>query len=128
MPNLLHFMIPADDVGRAQKFYSDLLDWTIEPVVPIPDPGGMAKMQYHAITTGPSAPGTLNSGGLYKRHLNESILDFIQVDDIDAVLSKVEKLGGEIMMPKTAIPGVGYTAMILDSEGNLFGILTPERK
>jgi len=82
-------------------------------------------MQYHAITTGPAAPGTLNSGGLYKRHLDEPILDFIQVEEIDAAVSKVEKLGGKIAQPITAIPGVGLTAMILDTEGNLIGLWTP---
>ncbi len=128
MPNLSHFMIPADDVDRARRFYSALLGWTIEPVVPTPDPGGMAAMQYHAITTGPAAAGTLNTGGMYKRHLQEPILDFVQVEDIDAVVLKVEKLGGKITLPITVIPGVGLTAMILDTEGNLFGLLMPEKK
>jgi hypothetical protein len=128
MPNLSHFMIPADDVERARRFYTGLLGWKIEPVVPTPDPGGMAAMQYHTITTGPPAAGTLNTGGLYKRHLKEPILDFVHVDDIDSVLARVPTLCGQIAMPKTAIPGVGYTAMIIDSEGNLFGLLTPEKK
>ncbi len=127
MPNILHFMVPADNVDRARHFYTALLGWTIEPVVPTPDPGGIAAMQYHAITTGSTEPGTLNSGGLYKRHLSEPILDFVQIEDIDAVLSKVEDLGGKIMMPKTVIPGVGHTAMILDSEGNMIGFLMPEK-
>ena len=85
-------------------------------------------MQYHDITTGQAAAGTLNTGGLYKRHLSEPILDFVHVDDIDAVLAKVADLGGTILIPKTAIPGVGHTAMILDTEGNLFGLLMPEKK
>ena len=121
-------MIPADDVERARRFYSALLGWKIEPVKSSPDAMGIAEMQYHDITTGPAAAGTLNTGGLYKRHLDEPILDFVQVEDIDAVVRKVEKLGGKITMPKTAIPGVGYTAMIIDSEGNLFGLLTREKK
>lgn len=117
-------MIPADNVDRARQFYSAIFGWTINEVVPMPDPGGMAAMKYHMITTGPVEPGTLNTGGLYKRHLNEPILDFVQAYDIDAALSKVEELGGTITMPKTPIPGVGHTAMILDSEGNLIGLLT----
>ena len=125
MANLSHFMIPADDVDRARHFYSALLGWKIDPVPPSPDSMGIAAMQYHAITTGPKAPGTLNSGGLYKRHLDEPILDFVQVEDIDAAVSKVEKLGGTIAQPITAIPGVGLTAMILDTEGNLIGLWTP---
>jgi len=126
MPNLTHFMIPADDVARARRFYAALLGWKIEPA-PAADSMGIAAMQYHDITTGPAAPGALSTGGLYKRHLNEPILDFVHVGDIDAVLGKVADLGGTIMMPKTAIPGVGHTAMLLDTEGNLFGLLMPEK-
>jgi predicted enzyme related to lactoylglutathione lyase len=125
MPNLSHFMIPADDVDRARRFYSALLGWKIEPVPPSPDSMGIAAMQYHDITTGAARPGTLNTGGLYKRHRDEPILDFVEVDDLDSVLSTVERLGGKVTMPKTAIPGVGETAMVLDSEGNLIGLWTP---
>ncbi|MGA9086849.1 MAG: VOC family protein [Methanoregula sp.] len=127
MPNLMHFMIPADDVDRARRFYSALLGWQIEPTAS-PETMGIAVMQYHDITTGPAAAGTLNTGGLYKRQMTEPILDFVQVDDIDAVLAKVAGLGGTILIPKTAIPGVGHNAMILDTEGNLFGLLMPEKK
>jgi uncharacterized protein len=125
MANLSHFMIPADDVARARRFYTALLGWKIEPTKPSPDSMGIAAMQYHDITTGPTEPGALSSGGLYKRHQNEPILDFVQVEDIEGAVSKVEMLGGKIVQPVTAIPGVGLTAMILDSEGNLIGLWTP---
>ena len=124
MANISHFMIPADNVERARHFYSALLGWKIEPSTM----EQMAAMQYHAVSTGEDRPGTLNSGGLYKRHMSEPVLDFVEVEDLDAVLKKVEKLGGKITMPKTDIPGVGLTAMILDSEGNVIGIWKPARK
>ena len=125
MANLTHFMIPADDVDRARRFYTGLLGWQIDPVVPSPDPAGMAAMQYHTILTGPAEPGALSTGGLYKRHQKEPILSFVRVEDIEGVVSKVENLGGKIAIPVTEIPGVGLTAMILDTEGNLIGIWTP---
>jgi uncharacterized protein len=127
MPNIGHFMIPADDVGRARHFYSTLLGWKIEPS-PIPLDPGMDALQYHDITTGKAATGMLSGGGLYKRHMDEPILNFVFVDDIDKVLAKVEKLGGKITLPKTEIPGVGLNAMILDSEGNIIGLLMPEKR
>jgi predicted enzyme related to lactoylglutathione lyase len=128
MANISHFMIPADDVERARHFYSALLGWKIAPVQDTPGMPGMEAMQYHYIRTGAARKGTLNSGGLYKRHKNEPVLDFIEVEDVDAVLAKVEKLGGKITLPKTDIPGVGLTAMVLDSEGNLIGIWKPAQK
>jgi uncharacterized protein len=30
MPTIVHFEIPADDIDRAKKFYSDLFGWKIE--------------------------------------------------------------------------------------------------
>ncbi|HVP95782.1 VOC family protein [Methanoregula sp.] len=125
MANLTHFMIPADDVDRARRFYAALLGWKIDPVPASPDTMGIAAMQYHAILTGPVEPGALSTGGLYKRHQKEPILSFVQVEDIEGVVSKVENLGGKISLPVTEIPGVGMTAMILDTEGNLIGIWTP---
>ena len=30
MPTIVHFEIPADDVDRAKKFYSELFGWKME--------------------------------------------------------------------------------------------------
>jgi len=117
-------MIPADDVDRAKRFYAALLNWKIDPAAS-PENMRIAAMQYHEITTGPVEPGALSTGGLYKRHEKEPILSFVQVEDIEGVVSKVEMLGGKVILPVTEIPGVGMTAMILDTEGNLIGIWTP---
>ena len=128
MANISHFMIPADNVERARHFYSTLLGWKIEPVQDTPGSPGMEAMQYHAVSTGAARKGTLNTGGLYKRHMNEPVLDFVEVEDVDAVLAKVERLGGKVTMPKTDIPGVGMVVMIQDTEGNAIGIWKPARK
>lgn len=122
MANIAHFMIPADNVARAKHFYHNLLGWKIEPTKNPMDPSMMAAMQYQDISTGAAKEGTMNMGGLYKRLMTESILNFILVEDIDKVLAKVERLGGKIVMPKEEIKGVGLTAVIQDSEGNAIGL------
>jgi predicted enzyme related to lactoylglutathione lyase len=127
MPNIGHFMIPANDVGRARHFYHSLLGWKIEPPG-MPMGPGMDQLQYHEIVTGKAETGMLSGGGLYKRHMNEPILNFVFVEDIDKVLVKVEKLGGKITLKKTEIPGVGLNAMIQDPEGNIIGLLQPVKK
>jgi predicted enzyme related to lactoylglutathione lyase len=127
MANIGHFMIPADDVGRAKGFYSALLGWKIEKTATPLDPA-MDGLQYHDISTGKPEAGTLSGGGLYKRHMNEPILNFVFVDNIDVVLAKVENLGGKITLPKTEIPGVGLNAMIVDPEGNTIGLLQPQKR
>jgi len=82
-------------------------------------------MQYHAVLTGEAREGTMNMGGLYRRQGNESIKNYVEVDDIDAVLAKVEKLGGTIVRPREMVPGVGLVVMIKDTEGNGIGIWKP---
>jgi len=121
-------MIPADNVDRAKHFYQTLLGWKIEPTKNPMDPSKIAEMQYHDIITGAAKEGTMNLGGLYKRHMTESILTFVEVEDMDKVLSKVEKLGGKITMQKEEINAVGLTAVIQDSEGNVIGLWKPAMK
>jgi len=44
-------------------------------------------------------------------------------DYIERAYSKgVQKLGGEIIVPKQEVPGMGYFALALDPEGNIFGL------
>jgi len=121
-------MIPADNVDRAKHFYHTLLGWKIGPTKNPMEPSKMEAMQYHDISTGAAKEGTLNTGGLYKRHMTESILTFVEVGEIDKVLSNVEKLGGKITMPKEEIKGVGLTAVIQDTEGNVIGLWKPAMK
>ena len=125
--NIGYFEIPADDIGRARKFYRSLFGWKIEPAKNI-DPASAAALQYHSITTGPAQQDTMNTGGMYKRQMGETIKNFVFVEDFDTVFSNVEKLGGSIVMPATEIRGVGMVGIIRDTEGNGVGILKPEKK
>lgn len=128
MANIAYFDIPADNVDRAKHFYQTLLGWKIAPTKAPLDPIKVAATQYQDILTGPAQEGTMNMGGLYKRQMTETIKNYIQVEDIDKVLAKVEKLGGKIVMPKEDIPGVGLVAIILDTEGNGIGLWKPIKK
>jgi predicted enzyme related to lactoylglutathione lyase len=64
-------------------------------------------------------------GGMYKRQMAESIINYVMVEDVDKVLAKVEKLGGKIVVPKMEIKSVGLTAIIQDTEGNAIGLWKP---
>jgi len=42
---------------------------------------------------------------------------------IDAVLARIEKAGGQIVAPKSALPpGMGFIAHLRDTEGNEVGL------
>ncbi len=111
MATIVHFEIPAEDVGRAKSFYSKLFGWEIKEI-----PG----MDYWVITTSGENP---VGGGMMKRqNPGQQIINYIDVPSVDQFAAKIEKLGGKIIFPKTAIPEMGYFAICLDTEKNTFGI------
>lgn len=115
MPTITHFHVPADDIGRASKFYSGVFGWKIEN---IPGP-----IEYHLIETTDEEGNQGIGGGIGERSMpDEHITNFVDVPSIDEYSIKVEENGGQILAPKSAIPGIGYTAVCLDTEGNVFGL------
>ena len=62
-------------------------------------------------------------GGLQKREdPSDTISTYIAVASVEETIAKIEKNGGEILKPKSPIPGIGYYAQFKDSEGNKVGI------
>jgi predicted enzyme related to lactoylglutathione lyase len=109
MTGIVHFEIPADDMQRAKKFYSNLFGWNIV---------GMPGMDYMMIDVY-GAPG----GGMMKKmHPDQQIINYIGVPSVDEYAAKVEKLGGKIVVAKKAVPGMGYFIVCMDAENNPFGI------
>jgi hypothetical protein len=43
----------------------------------------------------------------------------IGVENVDEIVDRVKSYGGTLLMPKTAIPYVGWITKFLDTEGNL---------
>ena len=123
---VMHFEVQADDLGRAKKFYQDVFGWKIEQMMKAEEGG----MDYWGVTTGPDGTPGIN-GGMYQRPSDEKIYYYdctITVDDIDKAIELVKKNGGTIRTEKTGkekdeIPGVGWFAGAIDTEGNKFGIM-----
>jgi len=121
MPTIVHFEIPSDDVERSKKFYGDLFGWNIEKIPADKIPEGM---EYWGITTKDHEGNNAVNGGMMKRMKAEQqgILNYIDVKSVEEYSTKVEQLGGKIVQPKMAIPGMGYLAVCTDTEGNTFGL------
>lgn len=114
MPTVVHFEIPFDDVDRAKTFYTDLFGWKIEKYE-----GG----EYWMITTtdekGESGVG---GGMMQRRQPGQPIIQYIDVPSVGDHLKKVKDLGGQLIVPKMPVPGMGYFAVCQDTEGNSFGL------
>jgi predicted enzyme related to lactoylglutathione lyase len=55
-------------------------------------------------------------------NLDQKITDYFGVSSVLASSAKVEKLGGKVLVPKMAVPTMGYYALCMDTEGNIFGL------
>jgi predicted enzyme related to lactoylglutathione lyase len=48
------------------------------------------------------------------------------VDDVEEAVKIVEKMGGRILVPPTDIPGEGRFSTIMDPQGIVFNVISPE--
>ena len=51
---------------------------------------------------------------------------YITVDDVEASAKRVEKVGGEVILPPTDIPKVGRFCVIKDPQGISLNLITYE--
>ena len=121
MPTLVHFEIPSDNIDRSKKFYNELFGWTIEK---LPEESLPEGIEYFIISTVDDKGNKALSGGMMKRQnpQQQGITNYIDVKSVDEYSTKVEQLGGKVMIPKKPVPGMGYFAICSDTENNSFGI------
>ena len=113
MPRGIHFEIEADKPEQLAQFYEQVFGWKFEKWA--------GPMDYWMIMTGENEPGI--DGGLLKRTETSQPVNTIGVSSIDEHLKKIEENKGTIIVPKKAIPGIGWTALFKDIEGNIFGLM-----
>ena len=111
MNQICYFEIPADDTGRAQKFYGDLFGWKFTEQT-------MGDTPYWSIDTGGGVPG----GMMQRQKAGQPPLNYVLVADLGASLDKAKAMGAEASVGKTTLPGMGYFAIISDPEGNPLGL------
>jgi predicted enzyme related to lactoylglutathione lyase len=121
MPTIVHFDLPAEDLTRARKFYENLFGWTFtRPPMP---------MEYYLFTTTglDGSPGA--GGGMGKRMApDQRMVNYFGVPSVEEYLNKAKSLGASVVMPKSPVPGFGYLALCVDTEGNPFGLWEEDPK
>ena len=118
---IVHFEIPAKDVEKLRKFYSELFGWRIEKA-----PGSIPYWTIETVPIDenmmPLRPGV--NGGMYpKVDPKQKPVNYISVESIDECLRNIETSGGTIVQGKQEVTGVGWIAVALDPEGNQFAIM-----
>ncbi len=117
---VVHFEIPADDLGRAREFYRAAFEWDL---IPMPEVDYTIVSTTPADETGrPKDPGAINGGMFTRDAARPSPIVTVGVDDVDEALATVERLGGAVVLPKTEVMGMGFAAYFRDTEGNVLGL------
>jgi uncharacterized protein len=105
------FEIIGKDADKLQKFYSDVFGWEYQQA-----PG---PTKYGMISAGDRGIG----GGVGETQDGDGhVTVYVEVDDPQAYLDKVEQHGGKTIMPVTEIPNMVTFALFADPEGHTLGV------
>jgi uncharacterized protein len=109
----IHFEIHAPDPAKAIAFYEKAFGWKFSK--------WNGPTEYWLVDTG---SGTGINGGLMRSRDGQSrTVNTVDVADVDESAKVVQAAGGSIVVPKMAIPGVGYLVYLADPGGNLLGMM-----
>lgn len=98
--------LATSDPGAAERFYTAVVGWQIQPFEPIPD---------YRLWVAPGGPiggvAQLDASGV------PGWLAYVSVDDADAAAARVRELGGRILVEPTDIPNGGRFTVFADPQG-----------
>ena len=73
------------------------------------------------MTTGEEELG-IDGALLRTNPVHQGTVNVVDVESVAEFCEKVQAEGGEVVTPRTAIPGLGYVAYIRDTAGNILGL------
>ena len=104
-----HFEIPAEDIGRAQSFYKNVLDYDYEPWGD--DMGMLLQPEDKGI-----------NGDLHERGAVPHPTVVFTVDNIEQTVAKAVAAGGSKLGEIQPLTEDSRWVYIKDSEGNIIGL------
>lgn len=114
MPNpVVHFEVTGKDGKKLQEFYSQAFGWSINADNP---------MNYGIV----EAQDGQGIGGGIQGGENTQVTFYVGVDDPQAVLDKIESMGGKTVVPVTVVPDMVTFAQFADPDGNVVGLVKNE--
>ncbi len=108
---VVHFEILGKDTKKLQGFYSEIFGWNVDANNP---------MNYGIVNTGDNGG---IGGGIGAAQGENHVTVYVQVEDPQAYLDRIEASGGKTVMPVTEIPDMVTFALFADPEGNIIGLV-----
>lgn len=110
----------TENTDRARSFYTELFDWTIDPM-PMED--GPPYLLIKSGNTG--------IGGLMplqaERGDHAFWLSYLSVHDVDGIAARILERSGELLHAAFDVAGVGRMAVVQDPQGAVFALFKGER-
>ena len=114
---VVQWQIVAKDPDAVTRFYSALFGWQVHT---------RNALGYRVVETG-NARG-INGGVWPSPPEGHNLVQlFVEVDDVDAAVTKATSLGGTVIVPSTELPDGDALAIVLDPAGLSFGVYRPKR-
>lgn len=108
------FEIPVKNFNKAKSFYSTLFNAEISTM---PHPTLKYGLLPSDLENG-GVGGAIVEGDGYEPSAKGSLVFLNGGDDLAVPLSRVEKAGGKVILPKTSLGENGFMAHFEDTEGN----------
>jgi uncharacterized protein len=107
---VVHFELSGPDDRQLAAFYAELFGWRVRPVQGI---------GYTLINTG----GGINGGVARADSTPGTAIFYIETDDLQTALDKINMVGGKTVRPITELPGMVTYALFEDLDGLVVGLV-----
>ena len=115
MPHINYVEFNSGDLEASTSFYKEVFDW---------DPQPWGADDYFVAAHG-EEPGVA-TGFTTSQDGQPLTVATITVDDLPGYMAKVIMAGGEIVVPRFTIPGVGHACYFTDTTGMIVGMHQPD--
>lgn len=108
----VHFEFNAADAEASVDFFASVFDWTVQR---------WGDEKYWLLSTGDGIG--IDGAIMPSRDGQPRTVNIVEVDSVDAHRERVIAAGGEVIVEKTAMPGLGWLVYCADPGGLIFGMM-----
>lgn len=120
MNRITHFEFVTSDFEKTAAFYRAVFGWKVEK--------WQGPVDYWMVTSGDASTPGINGGLMRTYGEYKGTINTVEVADMDAATAAVLANGGEMLMTKESIPGVGWQAYFKDVNGIIVGLYQVDDK
>ena len=114
MNRISHFELPSNDPAKFKEFYSKVFGWKYQQ---------WGTEEYFLTQTGSKEEPGIEGAIMKKKHPEQPVVVSMTVENLDKCTEDVNSNGGQVVVPKMSVPGMGYLAYFKDPDGNIVGMM-----